>query len=242
MKSFVYYLLKTLQKNNNLLGFSIRSHFKIYHEWKSQINSKRDPIDFRLPWINIPAKDFIVDYLKNKTEVKIFEFGSGGSTLFFLNYSNYVISVEHDEEWFNVVKKRISELKVEGWSGNLIKPEPQQNKQTMQSDIGDPLKYISSDKNYENYNFKNYATFIGNFPDNYFDVILVDGRSRPSCFWHSMNKVKVNGLLILDNAERDYYLSGIKIFPEKFKLAISPFSAIICTEQFSKTNIYIRTK
>ena len=50
-----------------------------------------------------------------------------------------------------------------------------------------------------------YASVIDRFPDGYFGLVFVDGRSRPSCVKHSIPKIKSGGFLILDDADRNYY-------------------------------------
>ncbi len=52
-----------------------------------------------------------------------------------------------------------------------------------------------------------YYTIARSFPDNYFDLIIVDGRNRKGCIFFSLSKLKRNGVLMLDNAERRYYSS-----------------------------------
>lgn len=56
-----------------------------------------------LPWITDGATDFIENIIfeRNKLdkETRIFEFGSGNSTLYFLSRGCQVTSVDHDEEW-----------------------------------------------------------------------------------------------------------------------------------------------
>jgi hypothetical protein len=41
---------------------------------------------------------------------------------------------------------------------------------------------------------KKYADFINQYPDQYFDVIIVDGINRNSCLKNSLNKLKNDGL------------------------------------------------
>lgn len=43
------------------------------------------------------------------------------------------------------------------------------------------------------------------FADNYFDLILVDGKDRVECVERCMRILKPGGILILDNAERPIY-------------------------------------
>jgi tRNA A58 N-methylase Trm61 len=56
-----------------------------------------------LPWITDGATDFIDNFINERTrqglETRVFEFGSGNSTLYFLAKGCSVVSVEHDFEW-----------------------------------------------------------------------------------------------------------------------------------------------
>ena len=49
------------------------------------------------------------------------------------------------------------------------------------------------------------------FPDEYFDLILVDGRNRKGCILHSVRTLKKGGILMLDNSERPYYKKAIDL-------------------------------
>lgn len=238
--NFSEYLKTIIKKNKGLSGQSLLKHRKIYLEWASQIESKKTPMDLELPWITIIAKNYIVDFLKNKSksDVNVFEFGSGGSSLFFSKYSNQVVSIEHDKTWFELVSKTVKQKNIKGWDGHLIEPEPININLDIKLDESDPLHYYTTDENFLNCTFKNYASYIDKFPDNYFDVVLVDGRSRPSCLYHSLSKVKQGGMLVLDNAERNYYLSKEIIDNKRYKLILSSNSVIICSNSLSQTNIY----
>ena len=241
MISFLQYLRKTKELNNGLSNISLFGHWKIYKEWKRLFESKEFPLHFELPWVTIVSKNFLRNFLetKDKSQTKVFEFGSGGSSLFFLKYASEVVTVEHDKSWFNLVEKTISERKIEGWFGNLFEAEKVDNDKL---DKSEPLDYYTDDENFKGYQFKKYASHISNYPDNYFDIVLVDGRSRPSCLYHSFSKVKKDGLLVLDNAERDYYFTSQKISEEEFELILDANSALICAGIFTKTNIYRKKK
>lgn len=47
--------------------------------------------------------------------------------------------------------------------------------------------------------------------DNMFDIILVDGRDRVRCIKNAVKRLKEDGVLILDNSEREEYIEG-KVF------------------------------
>jgi predicted O-methyltransferase YrrM len=240
MTSFSQYLSKTKQLNQGLAGFSLLHHRRIFKEWQSQLKSKKFPLDLELPWITIVAKNFIQKYLKEKdrSDVKIFEFGAGGSSLFFLKYANEVISVEHDPKWYELVKETIEKKNIPGWKVYLHEPEKTVSELDFIPEAGNPHHYYTNSEPYKDFLFKNYVTSIDTYPDNYFDIVLVDGRSRASCLYHSKNKVKKGGLLILDNAERHYYLSHNIIDNNEFELKLSVNGALICYDQFTQTNIF----
>jgi hypothetical protein len=58
-----------------------------------------------LPWITYPFIKFLEGRL-NKT-MRVFEYGSGNSTLFYAKSVAQVISVEGDAKWYNYVSSRI---------------------------------------------------------------------------------------------------------------------------------------
>jgi hypothetical protein len=56
-----------------------------------------------LPWITDGAIDFLDTFILERRKIgfstKVFEFGSGNSTLYFLSKGCFVTSVEHDTSW-----------------------------------------------------------------------------------------------------------------------------------------------
>lgn len=52
-----------------------------------------------------------------------------------------------------------------------------------------------------------YYSICQEFPDEYFDLIIVDGRNRKGCILSAIPKLKEGGILMLDNSERVYYHS-----------------------------------
>lgn len=47
--------------------------------------------------------------------------------------------------------------------------------------------------------------------DNFYDIIIIDGRDRVKCIESALPKLKPGGWLILDNSERPYYQKGIDL-------------------------------
>ena len=78
-------------------------------------------------------------------------------------------------------------------------------------DYNNSNDFISVLGEFNGMSFENYARSIDSFKNEYFDLVIVDGRSRVSCIAQAMPKVKKQGILLVDNTEREYYL---KPFPE----------------------------
>lgn len=147
--------------------------------------------------------------------MRVFEFGSGGSTLFWLaKGASQIVSIEHDPAWHGVVLARTAdrqEVKL-----RLVLPEAAGTEGGLH-DPADPALFQSDDDAFRGFSFERYVRQIDTFPDGYFDVLLVDGRARPACIAHGARKVKPGGLLILDNAERAYYIAQTRRFLRDFR-------------------------
>lgn len=74
--------------------------FKSYYK-KQAVDAGGNPI----PWITYPVISFLEERLRK--DMRVFEYGSGNSTLWFASRVNSIISVEHDKEWADYVKKTI---------------------------------------------------------------------------------------------------------------------------------------
>lgn len=208
-----------------------------YTRWKESLEPGHNSIADRQPWITFPSIDLLKDKLDQRS--KVFEYGGGGSTLFFLDHAGEVVTVEHDGEWFYKLEAIIrsdndSSLK---WKGHFIKPEALAP--GVHPDVSNPDDYFSADVNFQKATFKNYAGKIDEFTNDYFDVVLVDGRVRPSCIKHAIPKLKKGGWLVVDNSDRDYYFTHFTDqFKRSFKLIYNKWNVVPYLESFSKTGIW----
>ncbi len=170
---------------------------KWYSHWKSSLNGKRSALGDELPWMTYGAIDWLS---KNLTKnMSLFEWGSGGSTLFFSKYVRQVITIEHDSAWYHNVVQILDKKEIKNASINLIEPV-----QTP----GIDKRYMSTGREYEGYSFEKYVRMIDSHPDESFDVVVVDGRARTGCMMRAISKIRKGGILLLDNSERDEYRDG----------------------------------
>lgn len=75
-----------------------------------------------------------------------------------------------------------------------------------------------------------------------YDVIVVDGRRRNRCMTQSLSRIKLNGVIVLDNSERPEYVKGIKQLTDNGfrKIEFSGFCPIVNFK--SQTSIFYRDK
>ncbi len=154
------------------------------------------------PWLVFDAIEFLKSFLKK--DMKVFEYGSGGSTLFFAQRVKEIVSVEHDAFWFGEVTKIILDNGIKNIDYKLREPD-----NYPQFDLGkrsDPGEFISYYHGFEGKQFKSYAQAIDTYADQSFDLVVVDGRARISCIRQALPKIKKGGFLLVDNADRPAYL------------------------------------
>ena len=75
--------------------------------------------------------------------------------------------------------------------------------------VSEANAYISDDEASIGMHYEDYVKEIENYPDHYFDLVVIDGRARPSCIDHAKNKVKNGGVILLDQSERKHYFASI---------------------------------
>ena len=163
------------------------------------------------------AVDWFESYLKS--DMTVFEYGSGGSTLFFAKRVKTVVSIEHDRLWYDRV---CSELDKHGISNcHLLLCEPEKT-----AEPGNDQQYTSANKGFEGYSFERYVSTIEEYPDASFDLALVDGRARRSCLSHVVQKVRAGGYVVLDDSDRQEYADAESLldsYPRRVFRGLMPY-------------------
>jgi predicted O-methyltransferase YrrM len=137
------------------------------------------------PWLRPAAADYIQSFLHEGSNV--FEWGCGASTVWLARLGCTVTSIELDQEWTDKVRKWLND---EG--------------------LCDSVRILDfSPKN--SLNLCESADFILKCLDDSYDLVLIDGRARNRCLGNARSKVKVGGMLVLDNSEREEYANGVAL-------------------------------
>ncbi|HEY0863732.1 MAG TPA: hypothetical protein VGD97_06475 [Lacunisphaera sp.] len=154
----------------------------------------RSPIDLELPWFSYGAIDFLRDAVRPGHMV--FEFGSGGSSVFLARRAQQVQSVENDPAWHAIVTARAQKLGLANLHCEL---------------------HAFGDEDAHRYAELPYFRAI---EGRRFDLIVVDGfcgfstgtygALRPHCFRLALQAVRPGGMIVVD----DYWM-----YPEFAALA-----------------------
>jgi len=152
--------------------------------------------------------------------------------LYFSKRVKEIVSVEHDVDWFVTVQKKLRNLNRTNSTLVLMPPS--------KPNIGQSVRYKSNWKQeYAGLDFHDYVHTIDKFEDNYFDLIVIDGRARPSCLKNSVKKLRPGGLLVFDNADRPDY--QVSLLTEVAGWMFFSYTGHVLGElSISTTNIYIK--
>jgi predicted O-methyltransferase YrrM len=172
---------------------------RFLHAWAKALRSTTT--DSRLPWLPFSVIEVLADRIT--PESRVFEFGGGGSTLWFASRAKEVVTVEHDRQWFELVARAVA-------------------------DRPDCRVVYATDRE----QYAAYVSVIRAYPDGYFDVVVVDGRERLRCFDAAMPKVRRGGLLVLDDSERERYAGAFQLaagWPHRTFRGLAPSKAVPAT-------------
>lgn len=138
---------------------------------QAPVNKDLKPI----PWYTYPAIEFIEGILQ--PYFKVFEYGSGNSTIWYSKRVETIVTVENNKTWYDKLSFEISKNKnVELiYKGNLLE----------------------------------YPYSIQEYPNNHFDIIVIDGRSRNLCTFICWKHLNPNGIIIFDNTDRHIYNDAV---------------------------------
>ena len=221
------------------LRFSVENktlkHIKQFKKWYSDMHSSETTLSLGLPWMTYDAIDFLEEITSE--EKIVFEWGSGGSTLFFAPRCKQVISVEHDKEWSKILKEKLQNLEINNVILKEISGERIDNFINLNPE--NAADFISKELKSAGLSYEKYVKAIDQYNHNYFDIIVVDGRVRNACIKQAIPHVKKGGYLIVDNSDRRYYLSEFNFLNNQNEWKKSEFvGPVFFQHAFSKTTIF----
>jgi predicted O-methyltransferase YrrM len=168
-----------------------------------------------IAWYTYPALDMLKRVIRR--EWRVFEYGSGNSSLWWARQCGSITAVEHDSRYAEFVRSQgiPTNLELVLWrSGktadrtslsmaheffNLFPDLPSLGVQEKDAEHGLTCR-----------GFEAYAGEIVRFGRGHFDVVIVDGMARSLTAYFAARFVKPSGIVIFDNSDRWQYNPGFR--------------------------------
>jgi predicted O-methyltransferase YrrM len=139
-------------------------------------------LQLQLPWFSLASIAFLDRFVTRQMEV--FEYGAGGSTLYFAKRAGKVVSTESDRGWLERVELALAAA---GFGNAEVQYRP--------FDFHRAEEFEQSD-------------YLHSIPDRLFDVIVIDSAEeeeaivRTACFRQAEARVRLGGIIVVDDSWR----------------------------------------
>ena len=158
-----------------------------------------------VPWWTFDSADRVEACLRERPGARVFEWGSGASTLWLAARAGSVHSVEHHAGWAEVLAPRLPrhvELRV-------VQPVA-----CAQPVVG------SARAGHAGLDFAAYVHAIDEV-DGDFDVVVIDGRAREACLARAVDRLAPGGVIVFDNVDRQRYVDAIEAVGDRFVVTMT---------------------
>lgn len=146
-----------------------------------------------VPWWTFASSDLVAAWLRGRPGARVFEWGSGASTLWLAARAGSVRSVEHHAGWAGALSPRLPgnvELRV-------VEAVPSTSPVVASARAG-----------HDGLDFAAYVAAIDDVAGD-FDVVVIDGRAREACLARAVERLAPGGLIVFDNVDRRRYRDAI---------------------------------
>lgn len=149
------------------------------------------------PWLTPQANELLNSWIRD-TDSGL-EFGSGRSTVWFARRCGKLTSVEHNPDWYQAVTKRLNEQQLINVDYHLFPRIDDADSRSSQ-----------------------YVKVAERFGSGELDFVLVDGIYRDACVAAVLDKIRRDGILIIDNVH--LYFPSDSRSPNAIKVGEPPAS------------------
>jgi hypothetical protein len=163
---------------------------RLVHDW-------RGLADLDVPWWTYRAIDAVDDWLSARTRpIRVFEYGSGASTLWLARRVDELHTVEHDREFGARIAPAVAN-------------HPNAHLRIVEA-VRSTSPIVPSGK--EGYRHWDFAAYVASIDDveGEFDLVVIDGRAREACLGRALGRLQPDGLIVFDNSRRARYRRAIR--------------------------------
>jgi hypothetical protein len=163
------------------------------------IHDVEDLVALDQPWWTYGAIDAVAAHLAAlEGRARVFEYGSGASSVWLGRRAGEVHSVEHHAGFAGVMRRVLAEAGLEG-TVTLHEVAPT---------TGDSPVVPSQRRGEEGNDYAGYVASIDAVPGE-FDLVVVDGRARVACLEHAAARLAPGGIVLFDDSQRPRYAPGL---------------------------------
>lgn len=171
---------------------------KVRH-WLTSLTKVHDSLaiaELDVPWWTYKAIDDVDAWLARRARpIRVFEWGSGASTIWLSSRADEITSVEHHPGFAGIIGPRLADL-------DTVTFRHVAAESTSTPAIG------SQKPGSENLDFTAYVHAIDDV-DGDFDLIVIDGRAREACLAVAKHRITADGVIVFDNSHRKRYKVAI---------------------------------
>jgi Methyltransferase domain len=168
--------------------------------WTYSLTRVHDSIELAkldVPWWTYGAIDTVEAWMAHRSRPpRVFEYGSGASTVWLARRAGEVHSVEHHRDFADHLRPVLSG--VGHVTLQVVEPRPARK----------PPAVASGKEGYQGLDFAEYVATI-HAVGGEFDLIVIDGRARASCLPAARAHLVADGLIVFDNSWRSRYRAAI---------------------------------
>lgn len=158
-----------------------------------------------VPWWTFASADQVAAHLRDHEGARVFEWGSGASTLWLAARAGSVHSVEHHADWAARLTPRLP--------GNVTL--------RVVTPTASVTPQVSSAKpGHAGLDFADYVAAIDEVAGT-FDVVVIDGRAREACLARAVERLSPGGVIVFDNVDRRRYVDAIGTLGERVKVTMT---------------------
>ncbi len=150
-----------------------------------------------VPWWTYDAIDAVTSWFADRdgSPVRVFEYGSGASTLWLARRAGEVHSVEHHRGFGEMMATELDRF--DHVTLRIVEPVPSERP-----------RVASAKEGHQGLDFADYVAAIDAVPGD-FDLVVVDGRAREACLAAAQSRLAPGGIVVFDNSRRRRYREAI---------------------------------
>jgi len=154
-------------------------------------------IDLDVPWWTYRAIDEVERWLGARpTPARVFEYGSGASTVWLARRASEVHSVEHHRGFGEMMAAELAQF--DHVTLQIVEPA-----------VSESPVVGSAKEGHRGLDFADYVAAI-NSVEGHFDLVVVDGRAREACLEAAQRRLAPDGVVVFDNSRRRRYREAIR--------------------------------